>query len=221
MAQFLKDNHSANVHQNIVRRCLRLCRQVKNADEFATALEPFFDDFKAKRAALIAARENTENLYDSKVLADTNLGDKLQDLSEDCKKYDRNNPGSELLPLLFPNGVSRIMAVSYDNEPAEVEKIILKINDLGAEHPIAAHVPVLQESVNTCKAAIDANNTAKNAFDQAKTLLNIAKGNLNKQYEKTIYAASGKFGKKYAERLFPAIKKATKKSDDEAEEAAE
>jgi hypothetical protein len=29
MAQLLKDRHSLNVHQNIVRRCMRLCRQVK------------------------------------------------------------------------------------------------------------------------------------------------------------------------------------------------
>ncbi|MFA9392887.1 MAG: hypothetical protein ACERKD_23975 [Prolixibacteraceae bacterium] len=211
MTQLLNDRHSSNVHESIVRRCMRLCRQVKNADEFATILEPVFNDFLQKRLNFRGAKENAENLYDTKVLMDTVLDDRVRDLSDACKKYDRNQAGSNVYKLFFPEGASKITGFSIDKEPEEVDHLILALQDLGAEHELAPFIPILQEAAAASRAAIAAHAEALGAVNSAKALVAIAKGNLNRQYEQVIYAASAKFGKVYSKRLFPVIKRTSNK----------
>ena len=221
MAQFLKDRHSSNVHENVVRRCMRLCRQVKDAEEFGVMLEPLFNEFKQKRLALKAASEASEDLYDTKVLKDIILDDKIRDLNEDCSRYDRNHPGSRLIELLFPDGLSAIVRAPIDVEPEKVQNLMLSIGELGAEHEIAAHIPVLKAATNDSKAAVAAHAEAKNNLKTAQTFVNIAKSNLNQKYEKVIYAANSKFGKTYAERLFPPIQISKKKGGKDSDEGNE
>ena len=211
MAQFLKDRHSSNVHQNIVRRCMRLCRQVKNAEEFAIMLEPLYNEFLQKRLNREKAEETREDLYDTKILKDTFLDDRLRDLYEDCKKYERNHPGSNIAALLFPDGLTAIVRSPLDLEPENVQRLILKIKELGSGHEFASHIPVLQAATEDSKVAIAAHAGAVNNFKTAQTLVTIAKSNLNQKYEKVIYAANSKFGKTYADRLFPSIQPSNKK----------
>jgi len=107
-------------------------------------------------------------------------------------------------------GTSPIIYAPIEDAPAVVEKLILKIQNLGEGHPLAEQIASLQTAIDESKAAIEALHVAIAAQKTADALTNIAKVNLTRQYEQNIYAASSKFGKVFANRLFPTINKTAK-----------
>jgi hypothetical protein len=216
MAQFLYERHSFNVHLRTVKRHIRLGRQVKGAQELVTAIEPFYTDLVQKTTNANLLSEETEFKRDSLSLVDANLDDKVRDLFEASKKYDRDHPGLVVTPILFPAGTSPIVYAPIETEPSVVEKLILAVQNLGEGHALAEHIPILQAAIDETKTAIAELHVAISAEKTADALATISKLNLNRQYAQNIHAASAKFGKDYANRLFPAIK-STPKADDTEE----
>lgn len=210
MAQFLYERHSFNVHLRIVKRHIRLGRQVKGAQELVTAIEPFYTDLVQKTTNASNLSEETEFKRDSLALIDANLDDKVRDLFEASKKYDRDHPGLIVTPLLFPAGTSPIVYAPIETEPTVVEKLILAVQNLGEGHPLAEHIPLLQAAIDETKTAIEELHVAITAEKTADALATISKLNLTRQYSQNIHAASAKFGKEYANRLFPAITQSAK-----------
>lgn len=210
MAQLLYERHSTNVHLNIVKRHIRLARQFKGAEELVTAIEPFYNELAAKAANTISATEETECKRDLLALADVSLDDRVRDLNDACKKYDRDHPGIPVSALLFPEGTSPFIYAPVETEPTLVEKLILSIQSLGEGHPLTEHIGALQDSINNSKTAINELKDAITAEKMAEALEAIAKVNLTRQYEQNIYMASSKFGKAFANRLFPQIYTPTK-----------
>jgi len=206
MAQLLYERHSTNVHLNIVKRHIRLARQFKGAEELVIAIEPFYNELAIKAANTSTATEETECKRDFLALADVSLDDKVRDLNEGCKKYDRDHPGIPVTALLFPEGTSPFIYAPVETEPTLVEKLILGIQSLGEGHPLAEHIGTLQDAIVNSKTAISELKAAITEEKMAEALEAIAKVNLTRQYEQNIYAASSKFGKAFANRLFPAIK---------------
>jgi len=210
MAQLLYERHSTNVHLSIVKRHIRLARQIKGADELVATIEPCYNELVAKAANTILATDDTECKRDSLSLADVTLDDKVRDLYEASKKYDRDHPGIPVTSMLFPESLSQVIYAPVETEPTLVEKLILGVRSLGGGHPLSEHIGPLQEAVDKCKTAIDELKTAITAEKMAEALEAIAKVNLTRQYEQNIYMASSKFGKTFANRLFPQIFTATK-----------
>jgi hypothetical protein len=205
MAQLLYDRHSTRVHLNIVKRHIRLARKFKGADELVSAIEPACTELQTKAAITETATEETECKRDLLAFEDVSLDDKVRDTYEACKKYDRDHPGLSVTDLLFPGGISPIIYAPIETEPTLAEKLIIGIQSLGAEHPIAAHIEPLQAAIVNSKTAISELYAAITAEKMAEALEAIAKVNLTRQYEQNIYAAGSKFGKAFANRLFPQI----------------
>jgi hypothetical protein len=210
MAQFLSEKHSINVHLSIVKRHIRLTRIIKGAEELGSAIEPAYTDLVTKSACAATAAEDTEFKRDLASYKNTLLGDRVRDVNEATKKYDRDHPGLAITNLLFPEGTSPIIYAPLEDAPTVVEKLILKIQNLGEGHQLAEQIAPLQTAIDEAKAALDALHGAIAAQKTADALTNIAKANLTRQYEQNIYAASSKFGKVFANRLFPTINKAAK-----------
>lgn len=215
MAQLLYERHSTDVHLNIVKRHIRLARQIKGAEDLVSAIEPYYNELAAKAANTISVSGETEFKRDLLAFTDVSLDDKVRDLNEACKKYDRDHPGIPVTSLLFPDGISPVIYAPLETEPTLVEKLILGVQSLG-EHPLAEHISSLQAAVDNSKTAISGLKTAITDEKMAEALEAIAKVNLTRQYAQNIFAASSKFGKAYANRLFPAIK-ATGKGDGDDE----
>ena len=205
MAQLLYERHSTNVHLNIVKRHIRLARQIKGADDLVTAIEPLYNELAAKAANTTSVTGETEFKRDLLAFADVSLDDKVRDVYEAGKKYDRDHPGIPVTNLLFPEGISPVIYAPAESEPTRIEKLILGIQSLG-EHPLAEHIGTLQDAIVNSKTAISELKAAITAEKMAEALEAIAKVNLTRQYEQNIYTASSKFGKAFANRLFPAIK---------------
>lgn len=220
MAQLLYERHSTNVHLNIVNRHIRLARQFKGAEELVIAIELTYNELAAKAANATAATDETECKRDLLALADIMLDDKVRDLNEACKKYDRDHPGIPVSAMLFPEGTSPFIYAPVETEPTLVEKLILGVQSLGEGHPLAEHIGTLQDALVKSKTAIDDLKTAITAQKMAEALEAIAKVNLTRQYEQNIYMASSKFGKTFANRLFPAINIAAKSEKEEKNDSA-
>jgi hypothetical protein len=213
MAQFLSEKHSINVHLSIVKRHIRLTRHIKGAEDLGSAIEPVYTELVTKSANAATVAEDTEFKRDLASYKDTLLGDRVRDVNDVAKKYDRDHPGLGITTLLFPEGTSPIIYAPIVDAPAVVEKLILKIKNLGEDYPLAEQIAPLQMAIDESKAALEALNIAIAAQKTADTLTNIAKANLTRQYEKNIYAAGSKFGKVFANRLFPPINKTTKRGN--------
>ena len=205
MAQLLYERHSTNVHLNIVKRHIRLARQFKGAEELVTAIEPFYNELAAKAANTISATEETECKRDLLALADVSLDDRVRDLNEASRKYDRDHPGIPVSALLFPEGTSPFIYAPVETEPTLVERLILSIQSLGEGHPLTEYIGALQNAIENSKTAINDLKGAITTEKMAEAVEAIAKVNLTRQYEQNIYTASSKFGKAFANRLFPAI----------------
>jgi len=205
MAQLLNDRNSTKVHLNTTKRHIRLARQIKGAEELATAIEPWYTDLAARAVNSNLAKEECEHKRDILALKDALLDDKVRDLNEACKKQDRDNPGLSVTTLLFPNGISPIIYAPVESEPTEVGKLIIGIQNLGAGSPLATYIEPLQAAIDAVKAAIAELYAAIEAEKTAGAFEAIAKVKLTRQYEQNFYAAGSKFGKAFAGRLFPAI----------------
>jgi len=214
MAQLLYERHSTNVHLNIVKRHIRLARQIKGAEDLVTAIEPLYNELAAKAANTTSVTGETEFKRDLLAFADVSLDDKVRDLYEAGKKYDRDHPGIPVTNLLFPDGISPVIYAPVESEPTLVEKLILGIQSLG-EHPLTEYIASLQAAVDNSKTAIGELKAAITEEKMAEALESIAKVNLTRQYALNIYAASSKFGKAYANRLFPAINIPSKDGSDD------
>jgi hypothetical protein len=205
MTQLLYERHSVNLHLTIVKRHIRLARKINGAEQLAISIEPFFTDLQTKVAAADLAKEECEHKRDLLALKDALLDDKVRDLGEACKKYDRDNPGSLVTALLFPEGVTPVIFAPVESEPTEVGKLIVGLQNLGRGHALAVHMEPLQTAVGEVKTAIDELYVAIEAQKTAEAFEAIAKVKLTRQYEQNFYAAGSKFGKQFAKRLFPDI----------------
>lgn len=205
MAQLLYERHSTNVHLNIAKRHIRLARQFKGAEELVTVIEPFCKELETRVSFTRNASDETECKRDLLALADALLDDKVRDLNEACKKYDRDHPGLPVTALLFPEGISPVIYAPVKTEPTLVEKLIIAIQSLGPGHPLVEHTWNLRQAADNCKTAIGELNAAITAQKTAEAFEAIAKVNLTRQYEQNIHMAGSKFGKTFANRLFPQI----------------
>jgi len=113
MAQLLNDKHSINVHLSIVKRHIRLSRQIKGAEDLGSVIEPPYTDLVTKSANAATVAEDTEFKRDMASYKNTLLGDRVRDVNEAAKKYDRDHLGLAITTLLFPEGTSAIFQVVF------------------------------------------------------------------------------------------------------------
>ncbi|HZL09615.1 MAG TPA: hypothetical protein VFC65_06435 [Prolixibacteraceae bacterium] len=213
MAQFLYERHSTNVHLNAAKRHIRLARQINGAEEFANTIEPTYNELLTKVAASKLATEECEIKRDLLILKDSLLDDKVRDVMDASKKFDRDNPGMATTSMLFSSGLGSVIYAPTQSEPTLVDQIILGIQSLGDGHALAIFISPLQTAIDECKTSIADLHTAIAVEKTAEALKAIAKLNLTRQYEQNIHSAGLKFGKQFINRLFPVIK-ALKKADD-------
>jgi hypothetical protein len=216
MAQLLFDRDSTNTHLNITKRHTRLCRQVPGAEDLITAIQPPYDALIEKQKATNQAKENREMAYDDVMFNDTILDDRVRSAFERCKQYDRDNPGRPLLLLVFPDGkYSGIVKTAFTKEPDVVANLVARIKSLGDDHELNDLVAYLEEGITQCRDALNAYHDSIKKQKEAEALEDIAKSNLNRQYEFNYLDAVKKFGKSFANRLFPVIHSSSRNRVDE------
>ena len=216
MAQLLFERHSPATCLSVCMRHIRLLRQMKGTDDLVAAIDPYRVALLSRKNGTETAAENKTAGYDLLVLTDALLDDKVRNLSDDCKQYDRNNPGRPVFNVIFPEGnITAIIRTKMEEEPDVVNALIKRVESLGTDHPVAKHVALLQTAIDNSNKVIADYKATIEALKSEEALEEIAKTNLIRQYELNYYEALKKFGKVYANRLFPTIMQRSTNEDDE------
>lgn len=216
MAQSLLLTISAKKGSKIARRALRLFKQVPGADKSLTQkLEAANGEIEIKMAALEKAKDEKDHCYDMVQFRDVELDNAVRDAAEACKKIDRDNMGSQLFSTIFPDNVTAVVETYFKDEPAEVKKIISRIQNLGADHPLKAQADKLSEVVAQSDFAIRELNDSMIKEASCQVDLEVSRNNLVKTYNNLILDAIKAYGRKNANKLFPQIRGSSSGSDDE------
>jgi hypothetical protein len=202
----LSDRESSERHLDSTRRHIRLCKQVKGAEQLAANIEPAYRDLLQKQAATRAKLEAREDAHDDAVLRDGELDDAVRTAFERTKQFDRENPGAQLLLKIFPQGrFSDITRTERAKEPDVVEEVAMRIASLGENHPLNPIAADLRAKIEAARASNAAFLEAIRNQKLAEAEEEIAQANLRRQYEFNYLDARKTLGRAVAERLFPQI----------------
>ena len=216
IAQLLYERQSTDLHLNAAHRHMRLCRQIKGGEPYATRMEPYVNELTEKQKITGKAKLDKEIAYDDVILNDNDLDNTIRTLSEKCKQYDRENPGRPVLNQLFTDGKpSTIIYAHVENEPDLADQLLTRLAALGANHVLNEQSQVIKTNIEKCRAALVVYHNAIKIQKDAEAAEEISKSNLRRQYEFNFLDLSKEFGKSAANRLFPVISSSNRTSTDE------
>ncbi len=216
MAQLLYERQSTKAHLNAVSRHIRLCRRASGTEEVIAAINPYYKALIEKQNASEEAKQKREMAYDDVIFNDDLLDDEVRTCYDDCKKHDRKNPGRPVLNIVFPDGkFSPIINAPLKDEPDEVEQLVIRIESLGAEHPLNQTIASLKEGINNCRNALKEYHNSISTQKSVEALEEIAQANLRRQYEYNYLDLIKLFGKKHANRFFPVLHNTSKNNVDD------
>ncbi len=220
MASLISSRDSAERCNNLARRHQRLTKKVVNDAELSSQITPVMDQCKAKIDLLNQKSEAREDAYDDLALADKSLDDSIRSIYGDCEKFDRDNPAAIVLSKIFPDEkFGKMVRLPFTTEISAAEQMELRLESLGAEHPLHPNVALLHGKIEEGKNAISGKNNAIREEKMAEAEVDIDKEALIRQYENNYLDARKKYGKRVAEKLFPETR--TRKSPVATEELDE
>jgi hypothetical protein len=190
----------------IVRRHIRLLKQVFNAENLIDQIKPDFDSLEAKQAETESKNTARENAYDDMVLADNLADDAVRNLFDACQQFDRNNPGSNVTLRIFPDEkFGEIIRLPLASELLQIEKLVIRLKELGEGHSLSSYVTELQTKGEVVKSAIGVFEDSLHSVKTSEAEAEILKEALIRKYELNYLEARKTYGKKDAEKLFPKL----------------
>lgn len=206
MAQLLYERDASRKHLSATRRHMRLCRQFQGTQFLVDPIQLPYSTLKEKQTVTQRKEEQREDRYDDLLTADNQLDDQVRLVFRRCEEHDRASPAAAVMPRIFPEGkFGHIVNMNLREEPDAVERLAMRLEDLGKEHAL---YPLAEE----LRSRIDAGRQAIKVYDdtvkQLKLYMNeedIAKSTLRRQYENNYLDARKQLGKIRAERLFPKL----------------
>ncbi|MBN2090035.1 hypothetical protein JW964_10485 [candidate division KSB1 bacterium] len=200
----LRDHDSSDFHISTVRRHIRFCRQFKGAEKYATRIEPVYQELISKQAITKSEKEKRQDAYDDVILYDTAFDNSVRTVFEKCQQFDREHVSEIVLKKIFPEEkYGHIVKMPYAEEPAEVEKIVIRIENLSADHPLYPLAAELREKITKCQTAITNHHEAIRQHKRVEAEEEIAQAKLRQVYENNYLDARKEFGKVNVEQLFP------------------
>lgn len=216
MTQSLLPTVSAKKGSKIAKRAVRLFSQVPGINNaLSSNLEAANKDVITKMTAFELANDDKDHRYDMVQFRDAELDNAVRDAAEACKKYDRNFLGSNVFLTVFPKNITPIIETYFLNEPAEVKKVISRVQNLGPDHPLRNLADVLSNALALSEQAIKELNDSISKAAVCQVDLEISKNNLVKTYNNTILDAIKLYGRKGANKLFPQIRSSSISDEDE------
>lgn len=214
MVRLSEDDSPARV-EDATERHMRLCSQVKGGDKYRSLILPFYNDMVESRSSLDSLKKQVVASQDTIILRDSFLDDLIRDAQGRVKEFDRKNPGSNLLSLIFPGGIiTPVITMPYHDEPATAHGIAMKIRSLGETHTLYPLAAEIDEAVEDCNLALKAEEGAIRAEGEGNIQLTLTKIKLVRQYNNNYFIAGNDVDKNYAEKLFPKLRNTGKKEDD-------
>lgn len=218
MPQTLLVEMSVDRCADAMKRSTRLFTQHQGAESLIAESKPSLDDLLAKKAAHKAAADEMDAAGDLLVYNTEFLKNQLRSAADACKSFDRDNPGSQIRSVIFPDNTTELLKTDPMEIPDAFRKISSKFETLGTDHALFVNASKLTEKIDKCVSSIAKYKEAATALSLAEAQLEMSKANLVKQYNNNILKAQQMLDKVVAENLFPKIRviknsKTAKKED--------
>jgi hypothetical protein len=185
---------------------MRLCKQVKGAEQLAAAIEPAYRELLQRQAAARVKLEARQETLDLAILRDAELDDSVRTAFERTVQFDRDNPGAQVLLKIFPDGgFSEITRTERAKAPDVVEQLALRLESLGEQHPLRSLAADLRAKTMVAREMQAAYLEGIRSQKAAEAEEEIAQANLRRQYEVNYLEARKALGRTVAERLFPRL----------------
>ncbi len=203
----------------IVRRHIRLLKQVFNAENLINQIRPEYDALTEKQAEILTKVRTRENAYDDMILADNLADDAVRNLFYACQQFDRDNPGSNVSMRIFPDEkYGDIISLPLASEVLQIENLIMRVKELGTDHSLSNFIPILEERANAVKTSISNLQVSVHDVKVTEAEAEMLKEALIRKYELNYLEARKTYGRKDAEKLFPKIENRVSVTDNTEEE---
>ena len=206
MAQLLYERDATRKHLSATRRHMRLCRQFPGTQFLMDSIQLPYSVLRDKQTATQRKEELREDRYDDLLIADTQLDDQVRLVFRRCEEHDRALPTEAVMPRIFSEGkFGHIVNMNLREEPDTVMSIVLRLENLGKEHPLYPLAKNLRTQIATSRKAIKAYEEMVSQVKTCQAEEQIARATLRRQYENNYLDARKQLGKIRAERLFPKL----------------
>jgi hypothetical protein len=211
LPQSLRPETSVEKNQLNGERHISLCEQVPGAEQLVNWISPYLISLEERIANYKKAEKESLKASDKLIYNTSLLKNQLRSASDKVKEYDRDNPGSNLMSVIFPDNLTPLIVTNPVDTPKEVTKTVTKIQSLGIEHPLYGVAAKITEKVDLCNESITKCKDADEKLKVAEAELDVAHLAFIKQYGINILEAKKLFGKDFSEQLFPKIVQTKKK----------
>jgi hypothetical protein len=219
MPQRLQKNCSPAMCIRYSNRHSRLCTQVAGGENLRNEIKVQVTATEEKMKAKEVAEDARDGFYDLIIFSDADLDNRVRTAASKCKEYDRSNPTARIYETIFPENTGPIIDTNPENEPAEVMKVVSRIQTLGKDHQLTSLAAYLTEGVEKSNEYIKQYLASIAKVGMVDAELQIAKANLIKQYIANMFEAEKMFGRKYAARLFPKLNTNSSDAEENVEPA--
>lgn len=207
MAQHLRSDMSVEKNRMFGKRHVSLCDQFPGGEVLVDMIKPCINDIDKKIANFKYFKKELIKANDMLIYETTNLKNQLRTAADIIRGYDRENPGAQLMKMIFPDKLTPVLYTNTLDTPGEISKIVTKIQSLGKEHSLYNTTVKLTEKINNCKIAIKNCDDAGAKLKIAEAELEVAHVSLLRQYSINIYEAKKIFGSNTADLLFPKVRR--------------
>lgn len=205
MARLIYQQDSTPQHKRMARRHIRLCGQINGAAPYGQAMQEKLDALIGKENERVASEEQCENALDDIVMKDQLLDNKVRNLFEHARRYDRDNL-TQFTAMLFPNNTfTEFINLPATEEPLKVLQLIEKLENLEEGHELLQNHEGLSDAAGAVIDAQDARREAIGTLRRRQASEELARNDVRVQYENNYLDARKNFGKMKAEMLFPKI----------------
>ncbi len=206
MAKMLSKRDSTNKHLNTARRHIRCCNQTFGKNIYTTAITPVYNQLQAKNVAYKEAIINRIDANDDTKMSDYVLDNGVCTVFEEAKRYDRDHIEGLVLRSLFPDErFGDLIKINRENEPNVIEKLVLRIENLGEQHPLYKNGAMLKGLIEKVRGSFKISYDAEREKKLAQGEVEIEKEALRKQYAKNYFDARQEMGREKANTLFPSL----------------
>jgi len=215
MAQSLLESFSAQRCVMYAKRHIRLTKQIPGAHSLSLTFDNDLNNVQQLITALNVAFEEKTYIYDLTVFKDVTLDNCIRDTANACKKFDRDNLGANTFNQVFPDTTMAVITTHHLKEPAEVRKVISRINNLGPDHILKKWADELLVCVTDSEETVTKYYEAIQKVANCQVDLTMAKFNLVRAYNSRILDAIKLFGRKNVNKLFPQVRDSSSDETDE------
>ena len=136
---------------------MRLCRQFNGTQFLIDQAQLPYNALQDKHAATLRKQEQREDRYDDLLIADNQLDDQVRLVFRRCEEHDRATPAAAVMPRVFPEGkFGHIVNMNLQKEPDTVERLAMRLEDLGKDHVLYPLATELRTQVAASRKAIRA-----------------------------------------------------------------